>query len=329
MSTQDDPWAFLGAPQPTLADFKPRTLAWLIQRYIEEMEAIRRPLGSSQRYLLRAVQRRPIGQKIAAKLTKTDFIDYAKARRKTVCPATVLQDISSIGVVLKYAASAWDDCEDVSAAPITAARPLLVKYGLMGKSAPRKRVPVGDEMDRLLTFFSLQDAKARTKIKMVPVVLFGLASTRRRGEVCRMQHGDIDWQKRTYMIRDMKHPTRKLGNHKVFPLTDELAQIIKAQPRLTDDPTERVFPYNPRSVTCRYVEAKKRLGIVNLRLHDNRRAAITRWLAILENPHKVKQISGHETTLILERVYDATDPALLHADLANVEMPKLPAPHAT
>jgi hypothetical protein len=58
-----------------------------------------------------------------------------------------------------------------------------------------------------------------------------------------------------------------------------------------------------------------------LRFHDNRREAITRWIAKLDkNLRKVRMVSGHENTLILERVYDATDPATLHADLKKLEV---------
>jgi len=323
-------------PKLTYADFvaaqkkeakdTPYTVAWVLERYITEMngsENVRgvKPLGSTHLYALRMLQRLPIGSKDARHLTKQDIIDHAKMRRETVLPATVNQDCTYLRGPLAYAPSAWDDCQDVSAGAIEAARPLLLKYNLIGKGTPRKRVPTDEEIQTLLADFAEQD-KTST-IKMVPVVLFALASTRRRGEICRIQWGDIDWDRKDdqgrptpmYMVRDLKHPTKKLGNHKWFPLFPELAEIIKRQPRLRpDDPTERVFPYNPVSVGAKYTRTKAKHGITNLRFHDNRRAAITRWLKVF-SPFDVKQISGHETTVILERVYAAPNPADLHAKL--------------
>ena len=300
----------------------------LVERYITEMgEPGMRPVGVSQKYTLRAVGRSRLGEKNAGALKKSDVIDYCRELRARICPATINQHVSYLNGVLKYAGAAWEDCEDVSGAAITAAKPFLVKHGLISKSTPRNRVPTEDEEARLLDYFKAHDQNPRVTIKMVPMILFALASSRRISEICRIQHGDIDWGRKDdkgnptpmYMVRDLKHPTKKQGNNKWFPLLDPMPEIIRMMPRLTPEaPDERVFPYNAKSAGASYTEAKKQLGIVNLRFHDNRRLSITRWLAVFKSPHKVKLISGHETTQILERVYDATDPSSLHQEYANV-----------
>lgn len=288
----------------------------LIDRFCNEMNGAEgqqgiKPLGVSHLYCLRRLQRAPIAEKQAHELKKHDIIEHVKARRaEGICGATAMHDITFLRGVLQYAPSAWDDCEDVSAAAITAALPVLNKHGMIGKSTPRKRRPTDDELARLIEYLTEQDK--RSTVKVVPCLIFALASTRRRGEICRMQWGDIDWEKRTYMVRDLKHPTMKAGNHVTFPLFDELAEIIKRQPRRTDSPTERVFPYNDKSLGARYTLAKKALGIVDLRFHDNRREAISRYLKLLP-PHEVRLISGHRNTIILEKVYDGRGATDLHA----------------
>lgn len=313
------------------------TVAQLIDRYIADMNGTReqaplKPLGASHLYSLNMLKRSELGQLDATKLTKHDIKAHCIQRRKTVCPATVNQDICYLGGVLKYAPAAWEDCEDVSAAAIEAARPLLVKYALIGKSAPRKRVPTGDEEARLLELLFEEDK--HSCMKVAEVMAFALVSTRRLSEICRIKHGDIDWNHidsegnpaPMYMVRDLKHPTKKSGNHKWFPLLDPLPEIIRRQPRMSpDNPEERVFPFNHKSVGQRYTRAKKKLGIENLRFHDNRREAITRWLKIGLSPHQVKLISGHETTHILERVYDASKPEGLHGSVADLMRAKLPS----
>lgn len=288
----------------------------LIDRFIEEMRGIK-PVGVSHLYCLRRLQKAPLAEIQAHELKKHDIIEHVKARRATgICAATAMHDLTFLRGVLQYAPSAWDDCEDVSAAPIVAAMPVLNKHGLVGKSTPRKRRPTDEEVARLVEYLTEQDA--RSNVKVVPCLLFALASTRRRGEICRLQWGDVDFEKRTYMIRDVKHPTQKKGNHKVFALLPELEEIIKRQPRLTNEPTERVFPYNDKSLGARYTLAKKTLGIEDLRFHDNRRDAISRFLARGLPPHKVRLISGHETTVILEKVYDKRPPTEVFDDLARL-----------
>ena len=289
------------------------TVAALIERYITEMATSpeMKPCGESQTYTLRAMARRPIGEKKASSLTDDDIIVYARGRRKDfvlrttrhITPMTVGKELSCLGVVLKYARSAWrSECKNVSAAPIEDARPFLVARGVISKGEPRSRRPTDEEIQALLDLFAQQEKHRTTKIDMAQVLAFALASTRRLGEICRITWGDIDWKNQTYWVRNLKHPTKKKGNDKEFTLFPELAEIIKRQPRATSDPHERVFPYNAKSCSQRFADAKRRLGIVGLRFHDARREAITRWLKTLP-PHEVKQISGHETTQILERVY--------------------------
>lgn len=300
------------------------SVGWIIERFIREMNGLDtgkpvKPLGLSHLYTLRTLQRAPIGAVRASALTKHQVIDHCKERGKIVKPATVAHDVGYLSGVLKYAPSAWDDCEEVSNAPVLLALPFLAKHEYIGKSIPRKRVPTDDEITLLLNYFSVPPKKDRQNIiKMPDMIAFALVSTRRISEICRITHGDIDWQRKMYWVRNLKHPRFKAGNHKEFAMLDPIPEIIARQPRLRpDDPNERVFPYNAKSVGAKYTLAKKALGIVNLRFHDNRREAITRWLKFLP-PHKVKMISGHETTFILERVYDAQKPEGLHAELEAI-----------
>lgn len=303
------------------------SVAWIIERFIRDMQSPEmKPLGASQIYTLRAIQRHPIGLKNAPALKRQDVIDFCRDLRKKRNHSTVNQYLCFLGGALKHAGSAWDDCENVSVAAIEAARPFLVKHTLIGKSTPRTRVPTEGELDALLAYYDKPNERGKARaIRMPSVIAFAIESTRRIGEICRITWGDLDWDRKDeygnptpmYMVRDMKHPTKKKGNNKWFPITPKLAEIIRMQPRRTDSTEERIFPFNAKSASASYTNAKKALGIEGLRFHDNRREAITRWLAKLKNPHKVKLISGHENSVVLEKVYDATDPATLHRDIAQ------------
>lgn len=309
-----------------LPTFKPRTIAWLIQRVIEDVQASPTTIaqfGKSVSFTLARLQREPIGQVAISEFAKHHVIDHCKLRRqgtasrKGVCPATVKGDITALRGVINHAMYAFADCEKLTLAPFEDSKKFLVKHRLIGKSTPRTRRPVGDEIPRLLDDLAVSDAHPNTQIKMVPVVAFGLVSSRRRGEVVRITHGDIDYEKKVYWVRDVKHPTRKKGNDKCLVLWPELEQIIKMQPRLRpDDPTERIFPYNGESVGKRYIDAKKRLGIKDLRLHDNRREAISRWLLKLGSKDKVmKLVSAHDSDKVFDTVYDGrTTAEIMQAD---------------
>jgi hypothetical protein len=239
-----------------------------------------------------------------------------KALRTKVCASTAGQYVVFLSGVLKYAPSAWEDCADVSDAAIAAAKPTLKKFGLIGKSIAAEAR--SDRCRARRAARLLRHAEQAREEALHPHA----RRPRLRARLDQAHRGDlqdpppdIDWDRKDaegnptpmYMVRDMKHPTKKKGNHKWFALFPELAEIIRMQPEVPGD--DRVFPFCSKSCSASYTNAKKALGIQGLRFHDNRRAAITRWLAKLKSPHKVRFISGHETTLILERVYDATDPA--------------------
>lgn len=294
----------------------------LIERFIQEMngsgaKAGLKALGESHLYCLRRLQRTAFGEKDALALADDDYIEHVRARREKVSAATAQHDLTFWRGVVQYARSAWKDCKALSLAPMVDAMPMLKKYNLVGKSTPRTRRPNDDELERLFGY--LRERDARADIQVVPCLLFALESTRRRGEICRLQWGDVDFERRTYMIRDVKHPTKKIGNHKTFPLTATLAEIIRRQPRLTMEPTERVFPYNDKSLGAAYTLAKKALGIENLRFHDNRREGISRLIEAGLPPHEARLVSGHDNTIILEKVYDVRDPAKLNAKLDKLD----------
>lgn len=283
---------------------------------VDGMQGLK-PLGTSHLYLLRALQRTAIGKKQADELKKGDIIEHCKARRTAgACPATVNQDITFIRGVLSYAGSAWDDCEDISPACITAAMPMLKKYNLVGKSRPRDRRPTKEEIERLLAYFEEQDK--RSEIPMKTIVEFSLYSARRISETCRLRWGDVNGADMTCIVRDMKDPKQKKGNDHVFPLLGRAWDIVMSQPRMNpENPDERIFPYNAKSCSARYTLAKKELGIENLRLHDNRREAASRAFEGKLNGRKygvqeVMVITGHKNPQMLMRVYTKLHAKDLH-----------------
>lgn len=315
----------------THVEYPHMTVAWVIQAYIEAMNGCEgsrpvKPLGASHLYTLQALQRAHIGTLDARKLTDDDIIDHAKARIKTVAPSTVNQDIGYLDGALKYVRADRRDCRDIVIQAVMGARPYLVKNGYISKSIPRSRTPTDDEIERLLAYFSQPPKiQAENHIYAMPdIIAFALASSRRRGEICRITHSDIDWNHAVdgkpapmYTVRKMKHPTKK-DHTKRFPLFPELAEIVLRQPRKAGD--DRIFPFNAKSVGAKYTAAKHALGIENLRFHDSRRQAITNWLKKM-TPHQVRHfVSGHDSVKMIESNYDATDPAGGHALIQQVEL---------
>lgn len=284
------------------------TLSELIERYIKEMVPPLKALGKSHTYVLRALQRFPIGSKVAATLTKQDWKDHAMMRRASVLPQSINQEITYAAGVLKYAGSEWPDCEDVSAASIEAAKPSLAKHNLIGKSTPRKRRPTSEEIEKLLAHFAASNALGWTDVDMVRVVLWQLASSRRISESCSLRWEDWNREEHTILVRRMKDP--RGPKSKVVALPDEAQALLVKWHETRDVNEPRILPYRSQTCSARYTRAKAELKITNLRLHDCRRDCISRLIELYGfSPEEVMQVSGHETTAILVRNYLSQDPA--------------------
>ena len=292
------------------------TVANFIERFIgDRLKPGGRALGHSHHYTLRLCQRSPIGAIQHADLKAVDFLDHCKARRADgVQPQTINQDMTYLSGVLKYALEIWEiptakDAYDAYKKAV----PQLKKEQLIAKSQPRDRRPTQDELDRLLAYLSLPPKKPRKDvIPMVPVVKFSYLAGRRISETCRITWADLNVEKRTCRVLDLKNSKGK-GFHDVFPLLGEAWDIVQAQPRVSD----RIFPYNPKSCGAKYTLAKKALGIENLRLHDNRRECFSRLFEGGFSVPEVQKVSLHRNAVILLKNYTALTPESLHLGPAS------------
>ena len=290
------------SPETTVSD-----LLGLFIRDVGEMQTF----GVTHLYSLRALQRRPIGAKIAAKLTSTDFIEHCRERQEEgVCAATINQDISYLRGPLKMARIMWGI--PASEAPLLEAMPLLKKLHLVGKSTPRERRPQPDEIERLLTYFRERSGHHRAKIPMETITRFQIASGRRISETCRLLWEDLNIEDRTILVRDLKDPKRKkgTGNHAEAALLGESFDLIMAQPRIPGEP--RIFPYYSKSISVAYTVAKKKLGIKNLRLHDSRRECASRMIEAAYSVPETMLVTLHKNPTILMRTYTKLRPKDLH-----------------
>ena len=296
---------------------KPGSVAWLIERYITEMATIK-PLGASHIYTLRALARRFLGEKMAKKLHKNDIKEYAKMRRqqfvrntqRLVNPATIGQEVSYLRGVLKYAASEWDDCEGVSAAPIIDAEPSLRKHNLTGKSTPRDRRPTQAELDHLVELAVERNRNPRTEIDLVKITRWQVASGRRISETCRIAWLGWNEADQTMLVTKMKDP-RTRNKDKVVALTDDAQLMLyeiawemnAAGPDAWYDQQQRIFPYNAKCASQAYADLKEKAGIKGLRLHDSRRECGSRLVESGRTSPEAILVTGHDSTAIFEKNY--------------------------
>jgi integrase len=99
------------------------------------------------------------------------------------------------------------------------------------------------------------------------------------------------------LVRDMKHPGDKKGNHVYCELPSEALAIVKSMP--CDEP--RIFPYSTDAISASFTRACKILGIDDLRFHDLRHEGISRLFEMGRTIPQVAAVSGHRSWTSLKR----------------------------
>jgi len=279
--------AAVGYAQPP----KGATLRDLIKKYIEMSVA---PYGKTKRATLNMLVKR-IGSVQLVSLSATvlrDFIDERVA--EGAGGVTIAADLSYLSAVLKWGRYARRlNLPDRLAIE---ARDSLKHMGLNTRSFERSREPTDSELTALNEYWQ---SNPRQKINMPMLVRFALATGMRLGEMASIRVEDVNIDKRTVLIRDRKHPTKKYGNNEIVPLFEDAWNIIA--PCVEGRSNGSVFNVRAASISTAFTRACKALEIEDLRFHDLRhRATADFFRKGLRIPH-VAVMTGHKTWAMLKR----------------------------
>ena len=297
------------------------TLGTLIARYVAELEPHGK-IGRTKGYVLDSLLARPIADKEALALDTRDVIQHCRDRQaEGAGPATVLHDVSYMKSVLEHAKRVWG--MPVSAQAVDDAMATLHQLQLIGKSRARDRRPTPDELDRIFAWLELRQSMSKSFIPHVDIVRFAIASGMRAAEIERLLWDDLDEERRLILVRQRKDPRNKATNDQWVPLLGEAWDLVQAQPRDTD----RVFPYNIRSVAAAWQRACVDLNINDLRFHDLRHEGISRLFEAGLSIQEVAMVSGHRSWNNLKR-YTQLRPESLHDRFGAPITAKEPLPEA-
>jgi len=275
------------------------TVADLIQAY-RELRDQARPISdsSTEHYTLNHLELH-LGAKDALRLTAQDLVGYCSARKDDGAgPYTCNMDVGKLGTVLRYAALAKKiTLPDV----VGQARPLLTHLGLIGGGGKRERRPTDDELLRLVEYLEREHGAL-----YADVVRFAVLTAMRRGEITRLRWDDVDAAKKLVLVRDRKHPRKKVGNNEWIPLLGDAWDIVQRQAR-----GELIFPVHEQTLSKYFRWACQALSIPDLHFHDLRHEGTSR---LFEQGYEVQQVAlvtGHKDWRHLKR-YTNLRPEDLH-----------------
>jgi integrase len=264
------------------------TLAVAIERYIVESK---HDIGRTKAQVLRTIKADDIGSMLCSKVDSPALLAFA--RRLGGKPQTVQNYLSHLGAVFAIARPAWGYPLDQQAIKDTFV--VGKKLGVTGKSQPRERRPTIAEMDLLMEHFGQIRHKRRDSIPMQKIAAFAMFSTRRLEEITRIAWADLEPGR--VLVRDMKNPGEKIGNHVWCDLPPEAEAIARSMPRAS----ECIFPYSTDAIGAAFTRAGQFLGIDNLHLHDLRHEGCSRLFEMGWNIPHVAAVSGHRSWGSLKR----------------------------
>jgi integrase len=266
------------------------TLGDAIDKYIQTDGGM---MGRTKTQVLRAIRADLLADKQCSAITSSDIIDYARELGEKVQPQTVQNYLAHLAAVFTLARPAWGI--DLDPQAMRDAFIVAKRMRLTSKSRERDRRPSLDELDRILAHVS--DRRSNATVPMVRIIPFALFSTRRQDEICRITWADYDGSNGRVLVRDMKSPGEKRGNHVWCDLPAEAVKILEAMPK-TD---EQIFPFKRTAISAAFTRTCAILGIADLHFHDLRHEGISRLFEMgWDIPH-VSLVSGHRSWVALKR----------------------------
>ncbi|HUT50906.1 MAG TPA: site-specific integrase [Alphaproteobacteria bacterium] len=256
------------------------TLGDLLRKYRDTYTPKKR--GAYQEaHRLNCLLRHPISSTNLRALTPATFASYRDQRLESVKGATVLREFALLRHVLEMALREWG--VPLSSNPldnVTRPKP----------DTPRERRLNPGELDRVL---EACDAGRNRLLKFI--ILLAIETGMRRSELLNIEWHHVDLDRRTLHI-----PTSKNGRPRTIPLTTTASQVLSELSVVPVD-AKRVFPVTPNAVRLAWERLRRRAGIDDLRFHDLRHEAITRFFEMGLSVPEVALISGHRDYRMLAR----------------------------
>ena len=266
------------APFGTLSP-KGISLRCLLDRYKAEVTPRKRS-ADSEKLRLAKLQRDPLCDTDLASLQPNAIAAYRDRRLRVVKPATVRRELALLTHALNVASREWGYA--------LARNPVVVVRQPNLNNARERRLEKG-EVEKL------EAALLASNGLIWPIVVLAIETALRRAEILNLEWRYIDLVQRIAHI-----PVTKTGKARTIPLTDVAVKILRQ--RLDECGSgEKVFPTSANALRLCWERLRRRAGLQDLRFHDLRHEAISRFCELGLTLAEVALISGHRDYRMLAR----------------------------
>lgn len=260
------------------------TVADLLVRYRETVTVTKRGVQSENKRV-EVFLRYDWADKPLSKVTAQTFAQFRDARLKQVRPATVVRELGILRSVFETARNEWD---------IPLPENPLIKVRKPKQPDARNRRLLDGELNKLL-----DACKACRNDWLLQCILFAIETGMRRGEILNIRWCDIDLDNSLLTI-----PITKNGHSRCIPLTSQAVSILKSRSNNRREPKDLVFDTTANAFRLAWERCKRRVAIAypeisDLRFHDLRHEAVSRFFEMGLSVPEVALISGHRDPRML------------------------------
>ena len=255
------------------AEAENTTLEEALDRYKEEYIP---SLAHSKREKNRinTIKKYDLVERNLASIMAKDINQYIKARQRKVKANTVRLELALLSRLFEVARSDWG----------------MESLGNPVKRASKPRIPRGRE--RRLQSGELDLLLEHCSIELRPVIQFAIETAMRRTEIASLTWDNVDLNKRTAYLPETKNNTSR-----TVPLSPGAIQILK---NLANEKvislSRAVFNLSPDQITEKMRYACRKAGIKDLRFHDLRHEATSRFFENTDlDMGEIREITGHKS----------------------------------
>lgn len=260
----------------------------VIEDYLEKVTPLKKG-SSSEEWRLRAIQRSWIGQYAVGRLTPTVVAKWRDERlvggpaKRPVGSGTVIRELNLLHSVLETARKEWGIGSERN--PVSDVR---------RPKQPPNRDRVLTEKEKLAL---LEACRSSGSSYLPDVVELALETAMRQGEIVSLRVEQIDLKE---CAISLKAGATKTDKARTVPLSSRAREILARV--IGDRTTGRVWPgLTGEAVKRAFIRVREKAGIPDVRFHDTRHDATTRFVEMGLSDMEVMSITGHTTKSMMQR----------------------------
>jgi len=253
------------------------TLNQLIDRYLREIVPRKRS-ADVETFILHAFQRSWLAALPLDAIDRSAILRYRDERCSAVKASTVHRELGVVRNCLNVARTQWG---------VPLEKNPLAEISMPTGGEHRERRLSATEETQLL-----KAARACRNPLIEPLIVLSLETSMRQGELLRARWTDLD-----ILRGELKIPITKNGHPRTIPLTDKVLATIE---RLSRSELF-LFPTTASAVKQAWRRCVRRANLNDLRFHDLRHEAVSRFIEMGLTIPEVAAISGHRDHRVLLR----------------------------